>query len=64
MIHELSDERVYDISQGLLSEYFDLGISGYRMTREMAWDMILSAATEYGSIESKSQDLKTVVLIP
>ncbi len=60
MIHELSDERVYEISKGILSEHIDLGITGYRMTKDMGWDMLLKAATEYGSVESSSQDLETV----
>jgi hypothetical protein len=60
MIHELSDEGVYEISKGILSEGIDLGIRGYRMTNEKGWDMLLKAASEQGSVESSSQDMMVV----
>jgi len=58
MIHELSDERVYEISKSILSKQIDLGMNGYRMTNEMGWDVLLKAASEGGSVESSSQDMR------
>ena len=55
MIHQLSDERVYEISKGILSEQIDLGMNGYRMSNAMGWEMLLKAAVENGSVERSSQ---------
>jgi putative transposase len=60
MIHQLTDERVYEISKGILSEQIDLGMNGYRMSNAMGWEMLLKAASEGGSVERSSQEMGRV----
>lgn len=60
MIHQLTDERVYEISKGILSEQIDLGMNGYRMNDAMGWEMLVKAAVDNGSVERSSQEMGRV----
>lgn len=63
MIHKnrLSGEDVREVSEELLKKHLSLDVDGYKLTTEMALNVLMKAAIEQRSIESVCADLEGVV---
>ena len=57
MIHELSGSDIHQYMVQELNKTLDLGIAGYRMTNELAWDILLKAGSEQRGLTSVSREL-------
>lgn len=57
MIHELSGQAMREYAVRKLNESINLGMRGYRMTNEMAWDVLLKAGSEQRGLTSVSREL-------
>jgi putative transposase len=57
MIHELSGQAMHEYVVRKLNESMPLGMQGYRMTNELAWDVLLKAGSEQRGLTSVSQEL-------
>lgn len=61
MIHEVGAEAIRAFAVKTLSKHIPLGMSGYRINDEQAWDVLLKAVSEQKSVEQVCQDLKDSV---
>ena len=61
MIHELSSQDIHQYTVKQLNASMDLGIHGYRMNNELAWDILLKAGSEQRGLTSVSHELHASV---
>jgi putative transposase len=59
--NRLSAEDVREVSEALLKKHLSLDVDGYKLTTEMALNVLLKAAIEKRSIEAVCADLEAVV---
>src|SRR5690606_3076489 len=57
MIHELSGQAMHEYVVRKLNESMDLGMDGYRISNELAWDILLKAGSEQRGLTSVSREL-------
>lgn len=58
MIHELSSQDIHAYTVKKLNASVHLGIQGYRMNNELAWDILLKAGSEQRGLTSVSRELR------
>lgn len=61
MIHELSSQDIHAYTVKKLNESMNLGMQGYRMTNELAWDILLKAGSEQRGLTSVNRELNASV---
>ena len=61
MIHELSSQDIHAYTVKKLNESVNLGMQGYRMNNELAWDIVLKAGREQRGFTSVSRELNESV---
>jgi putative transposase len=61
MIHELSGQDIHAYTVKKLNESVSLAMQGYRMTSELAWDILLKAGSEQRGLTSVSRELRESV---
>lgn len=61
MIHELSGQDIHIYTVKKLNASMDLGMQGYRMKSDLAWDVLLKAGSEQRGLTSVSRELRTSV---
>lgn len=59
--NRLSAEDVREVSEALLKKHLSLDVDGYKLTTEMALNVLMKAAIEKRSIEAVCADLEAVV---
>jgi putative transposase len=61
MIHQVKGEAIRSYAVKVLGKHIELGVNGYRMDDEQAWDVLLKSASEYRSVYSVCGELRETV---
>jgi putative transposase len=61
MIHELRGSDIHEYMVQRLNTSMDLGMQGYRIKNELAWDILLKAGSEQRGLPSVSRELSDSV---